>query len=219
MSVLEFRCRLHYASGFALDAEWSTDTSVIALYGPSGSGKTTILSLIAGLRTPESGHIRLGERTLYDSASAVNLPPEARRVGYVFQHHLLFPHLSVRENLLYGWKRRAASARSIEPTAVIDVLELGDVLERRPATLSGGQAQRVALGRALLCTPELLLLDEPLASIDDELRAQVLGYIEQVLAKWSIPTVYVSHDASEVRRLAGAIVHVRHGQVTAVERV
>ena len=219
MSVLEFRCRLHYPAGFALDAEWSTDSSVTALYGPSGSGKTTILSLIAGLRGPESGRIRLGERTLYDSASGVNLPPETRRIGYVFQQHLLFPHLSVRENLLYGWERRVASARSIEPPSVIDVLELGDLLERRPSTLSGGQAQRVALGRALLCTPELLLLDEPLASIDDELRTQVLVYIEQVLQKWRIPTVYVSHDVSEVQRLAGTIVHVRHGQVAAVDRV
>lgn len=218
MSVLEFRCRLHYRSGFALDAEWESDSSVTALYGPSGSGKTTILSLIAGLRVPESGRIALGERVLYDGVAAVSLPPESRRVGYVFQQHLLFPHLSVRENLLYGWSRRALSARSIEPDSVVDVLELGDLLERRPPTLSGGQAQRVALGRALLCTPELLLLDEPLASIDDELRAQVLGYIEQVLAKWRIPTVYVSHDASEVRRLAGTVVHVRHGRTTAVER-
>ena len=219
MSVLEFRCRLHYRSGFALDAEWESDSGVTALYGPSGSGKTTMLSVIAGLRVPESGRIRIGKRVLYDGANAVNLSPESRRVGYVFQQHLLFPHSSVRENLLYGWKRRAPAARSIEPESVIEILELGELLERHPPTLSGGQAQRVALGRALLCTPELLLLDEPLASIDDELRVQVLGYIEQVLAKWRIPTLYVSHDAAEVRRLAGTVVHVRHGRATAVERV
>lgn len=217
MSLLEFRCRLHYASGFELDAEWASDARVTAVYGPSGSGKTTILSLIAGLRTPERGHIRLGGRVLFDDSKNVNLPPESRSVGYVFQQHLLFPHLTARDNLLYGWKRRQPAKRSIEPAAVIEVLELGELLDRLPSTLSGGQCQRVALGRALLCTPEILLLDEPLASIDDGLRQQVLGYIEQVLERWNIPTLYVSHDAGEVGRLADSIVQLRHGRVVAIE--
>jgi len=218
VSLLEFHCRLHYPSGFELDADFSTDARVTAVHGPSGSGKTTILSLIAGLRTPEHGYIRLAGRILFDDAKRVNLPPEARGVGYVFQQHLLFPHLTARDNLLYGWKRREAAKRSIDPAAVIEVLDIADLLDRLPATLSGGQCQRIALGRALLCTPDLLLLDEPLASIDDELRQQVLGYVEQVLERWNIPTIYVSHDAGEIGRLAGTIVRLRNGYVTAIEK-
>jgi molybdate transport system ATP-binding protein len=214
VSLLEFHCRLGYPSGFELDARFATDAAVTALFGPSGSGKTSILSMIAGLRRPQSGSIRLGRDVLFDSAAGINRSPESRRIGYVFQDHLLFPHLSVRRNLLYGWRRRPPQARSVPFERAAAVLELGDVLDRLPHTLSGGQRQRVALGRALLCGPELLLLDEPLAALDEALKDRVLGYVEQIVSEWHIPTLYVTHNPGDVRRLANWVVALREGRVT-----
>ncbi|MCI0456281.1 MAG: ATP-binding cassette domain-containing protein [Gemmataceae bacterium] len=213
MSPLEFAGSLRYPSGFQLEAAFAADAAVTALFGPSGSGKTSILSMIAGLRPPEQGRIRLGSRLLFDSSRGLNVKPEARRIGYVFQDHLLFPHLKVRRNLLYGWRRRPAAARPVDCARVVEILELGELLERQPHTLSGGQRQRVALGRALLCGPELLLLDEPLASVDVGLKSRVLDYLEQVLREWQIPTLYVTHDPDEVRRLAQKVVVLRDGRV------
>jgi molybdate transport system ATP-binding protein len=210
---LEFDCSLRYPSGFTLDASFATRTSVTVLSGPSGSGKTTILSILAGLRRPDRGRIRLDSTVLFDSAASVDLPPESRRIGYVFQDYLLFPHLSVRRNLLYGWRRRPDDARPPSLERVVEVLQLNDTLDRLPHTLSGGQRQRVALGRALLCGPRLLLFDEPLASVDEELRQRVLGYIEQVLREWDIPTLYVTHNAAEAERLARQIVRMEAGRV------
>jgi molybdate transport system ATP-binding protein len=210
---LEFACTLRYLSGFVLDADFSTRTSVTVLSGPSGSGKTTILSILAGLLRPDRGRIRLDSTVLFDSDAGINLPPESRRIGYVFQDYLLFPHLSVRRNLLYGWRRRPADARPPSLERVVEVLQLGDTLDRLPHTLSGGQRQRVALGRALLCGPRLLLLDEPLASVDEALRQRVLGYIEHVLHEWDIPTLYVTHNAAEAERLARQVVRIESGRV------
>jgi molybdate transport system ATP-binding protein len=214
---LEFACSLRYPSGFTLDASFSTQTSVTVLSGPSGSGKTTVLSILAGLRQPQHGCIRLDSTVLFDSATSVHLPPEARRIGYVFQDYLLFPHLSVRRNLLYGWRRRPLEARPPSLERVVEVLELGDALDRLPYTLSGGQQQRVALGRALLCGPRLLLLDEPLASVDEALRERVLDYLEQVLREWDIPMLYVTHNAAEAERLARQVVRLERGRVTSIE--
>jgi molybdate transport system ATP-binding protein len=210
---LEFDCFLRYPSGFTLDSSFTTRTSVTVLSGPSGSGKTTILSILAGLRRPDRGRIRLDSTVLFDSAAKVDLPPESRRIGYVFQDYLLFPHLSVRRNLLYGWRRRPPDARPPSLERVVEVLQLADTLDRLPHTLSGGQRQRVALGRALLCGPRLLLFDEPLASVDEALRQRVLGYIEQVLHEWDIPTLYVTHNAAETERLARQIVRLEAGRV------
>jgi len=215
MPRLEFRCRLIYESGFHVDAAFDSDAPVTALCGPSGSGKTSVLSMIAGLRRPDSGFIRLGDRVLFDSAAGVHLPPERRGVGYVFQNHLLFPHLDVRGNLLYGWRRRRGRPARADLDKVTRVLELGDLLGRMPAGLSGGERQRVALGRALLCAPALLLLDEPLASVDQDLKGRVLDYIERALADWSIPTLYVSHDPGEIARIAGRVIRLDGGHVSA----
>jgi molybdate transport system ATP-binding protein len=214
VSLLEFRCRLRYPSGFVLDAAFSTDASITALFGPSGSGKTTILSAIAGLRRPESGQIVLGSRRLFDSAARIFIPPNRRRIGYVFQEPLLFPHFTVRHNLLYSWRRRPRDARGIDFDRAIGLLELGEMLPRMPHTLSGGQRQRVALGRALLCGPELLLLDEPLASVDEPLKKRVLDDVEQILRERKIPTLYVTHDPEDVRRLAKRVITLVAGRVS-----
>lgn len=213
MSLLEVSCRLRYPTGFQLDARFSTNDSITALCGPSGAGKTTILSIIAGLRLPDAGQVRLGNRVLQDTAKKINLRPEKRRIGYVFQEFLLFPHLNIRDNLLYGWKRRADGARVIDLDRVVRLLELGHTLARLPHTLSGGEKQRVALGRALLGGPELLLLDEPLGSMDQELKDRVLDYLEAVLVEWQIPTVFVSHSIQDVKRLAQRVVIIERGQV------
>jgi molybdate transport system ATP-binding protein len=213
VSLLEFACRLRYPSGFLLDAAFTASTQVTALLGPSGSGKTSILSILAGLRRPDHGQIRLGSHVLLDTALGVNLPPEARGIGYVFQDQLLFPHLSVRKNLLYGWRRRRPDARELSFERVVEVLELHEMLERAPHTLSGGQRQRVALGRALLCGPRLLLLDEPLAALENSLKERILDYVEQILHEWDIPTLYVTHQAAEVERLARQIVRLEGGRV------
>jgi molybdate transport system ATP-binding protein len=216
VSLLEFACRLRYPSGFILDTAFTTDAPVTALFGPSASGKTSILSMIAGLRTPDAGHIRLADRILFESIRKTNMPPESRRISYVFQDSLLFPHLTVRGNLLYGRRRRPADARPIELNRVVELLELEDVLGRMPHTLSGGQRQRVALGRALLCGPRLLLLDEPLASLDAGLKRRVIDSVEQVLGEWRIPTLYVTHDPGEVQRLAQWVIVLERGRVRTV---
>jgi molybdate transport system ATP-binding protein len=213
MSLLEFNCRLRYPSGFQLNAAFSMDQPVTAICGPSGSGKTSILSIIAGLRRPDEGTVRLGNRFMDDRSTDLHLPPEKRRIGYVFQDQLLFPHLSVRGNLLYGWKRRPRGIQSVDYRRVGEVLELTDLADRYPHTLSGGQRQRVALGRALLSAPELLLLDEPLVSLDAPLKDRVLDYVEQVLKEWQIPTLYVTHDMRDVKRLARQVVLLEQGQV------
>ncbi len=211
MSILDFRCRLTRPSGFRLSAEFECGDGVTALFGPSGSGKSTILSLIAGLIRPDEGFIRLKDRTLTDTAARCQLAPERRRVGLVFQDGCLFPHLTVRENLEYGWRRQRT--RRGELQHLIDVLEIGELLPRSPRTLSGGQKQRVALGRALMQRPDLLLLDEPLAGMDEPLQDRVLAYLKPALLEQSVPTVIVTHAAEHVARLAQAVLHVRNGTV------
>jgi molybdate transport system ATP-binding protein len=213
VSLLEFAADLRYPSGFQLNASFTAESTVTAVFGPSGSGKTTILSIIAGLRKPDQGRIALGTRVLFDSVTRVDIPPERRRIGYVFQDHLLFPHLNVRRNLLYGWRRRPVEARSIPIERVTKVLDLEDLLDRKPHSLSGGQRQRVALGRALLCGPELLLLDEPLASVDDALKERVLEYLERALHEWRLPTLLVTHDFDNVKTLAQRVVRIANGRV------
>ena len=215
MSQLSFRCRHRYAGGFQLDVDFATGAPVTALFGPSGSGKTSVLSLTAGLYAPDRGLIRLGERTLVDTAQGHCEPIERRRVGLVFQDQLLFPHLSVRDNLCYGQRRRPPAAQAIEFGRVVEVLELAGLLGRYPRNLSGGERQRVALGRSLLAGPELLLLDEPLAALDEALKDRILTYLARVVGEWGIPAVYVSHGAAEVARLAEWVVVLDQGRVAA----
>ncbi len=199
---------------FRLEAEFRTsEGGVIALFGPSGCGKTTLLHLIAGLLRPDSGVVRIGGTRLFDSAAGVDLPAEQRRIGYVFQDARLFPHLSVRGNLDYGARRAPAGAPGAPFQEVVDLLGLPSLLARRPHELSGGERQRVALGRALLARPRVLLLDEPLASLDRPRRAELLPYLERLRDRLAIPIVYVSHEFEEVLRLASHVVLLRAGQV------
>jgi len=213
MGTLHFDCRLRYEGGFELDARFEAGTGVTALFGPSGGGKSSILGLLAGTLRPSEGVIRLADRTLVDTGAGVFLAPERRRIGVVFQDHLLFPHLTVRQNLLFGHGRR--SARPMSLARVAEVLEIGALLERRRGPLSGGQRQRVSLGRALLRGPELLLMDEPLAALDEALKGRILTYLGRAVAEWHIPTLFVSHDQADVRRLADRVVVVEGGKVVA----
>jgi molybdate transport system ATP-binding protein len=210
--MLELDARLRTGT-FALDARFATGAGITALFGRSGAGKSTLLNLIAGLARPSSGRIVVGGRELYDSAKGIDLPPHARRVGYVFQEGRLLPHLTVRRNLLYGsfFNRSEKPLSSVEH--VVELLGLGHLLERRPGALSGGEKQRVAIGRALLANPEVLLLDEPLASLDAPRKAEILYYVERLRDEVRAPIVYVSHSLEEVVRLADTFVLLSEGRV------
>ena len=204
---------------FRIEASLASDAVVTALFGRSGCGKTTILNMIAGLLRPERGRIAVGGRILYDSDAGIDLPPQARRVGYVFQDGLLLPHLSVRQNLLYGRFFTPQAERWAEIGQIVGLLDLGPLLERRPHHLSGGEKQRVALGRALLASPRLLLMDEPLASLDAGRRGEILYYIERLRDEIAVPVVYVSHEIEEVVRLAEYMVLLSDGAVAAAGTV
>lgn len=189
-------------------AAFNSDAKLTALVGPSGIGKTSILNAIAGLLAPLSGRIQIAGRVLFESATGVDLAPEKRRAGYVFQDARLFPHRRVLANLTYGEKLAPADERWIGRGEVVELLEIGHLLERWPATLSGGEVRRVAIARALLCAPRFLLLDEPLASLDPE-RAETLStLIERIRDEIEVPILLVSHSANEVERLAGRVVEM-----------
>ena len=200
---------------FRLEAAFASAAPIVALFGRSGSGKTSLVHAIAGIARPERGRIVVGERVLFDSARGIDLAPEARRVGYVFQEGLLFPHLSVRANLGYGERLVPPGERSVDRERIVALLGLEDLMERRPGTLSGGERQRVAIGRALLASPRLLLMDEPLASLDAPRKAEILSYVELLRDELRLPIVYVSHAIEEVTRLADRMVLVSNGRVLA----
>lgn len=200
--------------GFAVDACFTGKPSgVTALYGPSGSGKTTLVNMIAGLVRPDAGRIAINGRCLFDADDGINLPPEKRRMGYVFQDGRLFPHMSVAANLTYGLKLVPQNARKIRLEQVVSLLGIGHLLERRPQNLSGGEKQRVAIGRALLASPETLLMDEPFASLDAQRKEELLPYIAAISEEFAIPILYVSHALQEIRELTDAVVFLRDGRV------
>ena len=202
-------------SGFTLDVAVDCSYPVTAIFGPSGAGKTTLLNLVAGLLRPDAGEIRLGDRVLFSSETGVNLPPEARRVGYVFQEDLLFPHLTVLENLRYGYDLLSPRSRRFDVAPIAELMGLTGLMDRRPARLSGGERQRVALARAILTSPDLLLMDEPLASMDQELKDRIIPYLRHIRSDLGIPILYVSHSVAEILELTGQVIVLKAGRVLA----
>lgn len=199
---------------FSLDVAFETGSGVTALFGRSGAGKTSIVATVAGLRRPQRGRIVLDERTLLDTAGGIDMPAWRRNVGMVFQEALLFPHLSVRSNILYGrWAGRRRAGAKLDD--VLALLGLDDFLERRPHSLSGGEAQRVAIARALMAGPEILLMDEPLSNLDGARRAEIIPFLEKLAHQGGVPILYVSHQVEEVARLANDIVVLSEGRVVA----
>ena len=206
----------HRFGGFALDIRFDAAAGITALFGRSGAGKTTVINAVAGLLKPDAGHIRLDGETLFDAAGSIHLPPSRRRLGYVFQDARLFPHLTVRQNLGFGTRYAPPGARGAGFDDVVALLGLGMLLDRGPAALSGGEKQRVALGRALLARPRMLLMDEPLASLDGPRKQEILPYLEQLRdGPLAMPILYVSHAVDEVARLADRLVLLRDGRVAA----
>jgi molybdate transport system ATP-binding protein len=198
-----------------IEARFSSAGGVTALFGPSGAGKTSIINMIAGLLPPDRGEISLDGETLDDTARRIHVPTHRRRIGYVFQDARLFPHLSVASNLDYGRRMNGLSVDHAETRRIISLLDLDGLLDRRPGKLSGGEKQRVALGRALLSRPRLLLLDEPLGSLDEERKADILPYLMRLRDQAAVPMIFVSHSADEVRRLATQVIQLQHGQIVA----
>lgn len=207
----------HAREHFRLTARFSSAPGLTALFGRSGSGKSTLVDIIGGLIRPTRGRVAVDGQVLVDTDRGLFIPKHRRRIGYVFQDSRLFPHLSVRNNLLYGhWFARNEVGGSSDLAAVVELLGIGALLDRQPDSLSGGEKQRVAIGRALLAHPRLLLMDEPLASLDEARRAEILPYIERLRDQAGVPIVYVSHSVTEVARLATTVVILSEGRVTAV---
>ena len=199
-----FHCQLH----FHLECERC------GVFGPSGSGKSTLMSMLAGLFTPDRGHIRLNGRSLFDSTASLNLTPEKRRVGVVFQQGHLFPHMSVAKNLRYGLQRLPPQQRRIDFDQLIEVLQLAPLLTRRVTSLSGGEKQRVALGRTILASPELILLDEPLTGLDRQLKFRIIPHLRQVFSEFKIPMLFISHSLQEMRLMTEEVLVMEQGRVT-----
>jgi len=203
----------HRAGAFDLELRETVPAGFTALVGPSGSGKTTTLNIIAGLVRPARAVVTMGDEVWADTARGTWVPPHRRRVGYVFQEPRLFPHFTVRQNLLYGRGLQPEDATAITTGEVIQLLSLGTLLDRRPARLSGGEQQRVALGRVLLANPQLLLLDEPLASVDQAHRLEILPYLDRFREAHRIPTIYVTHTWAEVAGRADHVIELASGRV------
>jgi molybdate transport system ATP-binding protein len=198
---------------FSLQATFASEGRVTGLFGASGAGKTSLINMIAGLLRPDRGTIAVDGETLDDTAARRHIPAHRRRIGYVFQDARLFPHLDVRQNLDYGRRMNRLADDPAQRARIIDLLDIGSLLDRRPGQLSGGERQRVALGRALLANPRLLLLDEPLGSLDEERKIDILPYLVRLRDEAGVPMVYVSHDADEMRQLATSVVMLRRGRV------
>jgi molybdate transport system ATP-binding protein len=201
---------------FSLDVSEELSARTTAIYGPSGAGKTSLLEVIAGLRTPQRGSVRIAGRTVFDALQNIDVPPRSRRVGYVPQDDALFPHLSARANMLYGSHNDDGGMKPAAPLSVEHVeavLEIGTLQERGVERLSGGERKRIALARALLSRPEILLLDEPLAGVHAELRGRVLQYFVRVRDEFSIPMIYVTHEIDEASAVCDEVVVIDRGRV------
>jgi molybdate transport system ATP-binding protein len=212
MLTVEIEKRL---GDFTLGARFESAGGITAVFGPSGAGKTTLVNAIAGLIAPDRGRIAIDGTVLFDSERRINLPPHRREIGYIFQEGRLFPHFSVSRNLDYGRRMRGLPEDAKQLERIVSLLDIGHLLERRPGKLSGGERQRVAIGRALLTRPRLLLLDEPLASLDAARKREILPYLERMRDEFGVPMVYVSHQAAELRRIATAVVRLEAGRVAA----
>ena len=204
---------------FTLEIDARLQCQVTGVFGPSGAGKTSLLDLIAGLRQPASARIALNDQVLTDTAAGVVMPPRLREIGYVPQDLALFPHLSVRNNLLYGQKNDRETGPLFRFEHVTEVLQIQPLLARGTGDLSGGERQRVALARALLTSPRLLLLDEPLASLDADLKAKIIPYLRRVRDEFQLPILYVTHDEQEVLALCDEVLEIRRGRMTERRRV
>lgn len=199
---------------FSLSASFESEGRVTGLFGASGAGKSSLINMIAGLLRPDRGTIVIDGETVDDTAAAIHVPAWRRRIGYVFQDARLFPHLNVAQNLDYGRRMNRLAPDPAQRARVVDLLDIGALLDRRPGKLSGGERQRVALGRALLSKPRLLLLDEPLGALDEARKLEILPYLVRLRDEANVPMVYVSHDVAELRQLATQIVMLRQGRVT-----
>jgi molybdate transport system ATP-binding protein len=202
-------------AAFSLCATFTTQGGATALFGPSGAGKTSLVNMIAGLIGPDRGRITLDDTVLFDSHAGIDVPAHRRRIGYVFQEGRLFPHLTVAANLDYGRRMGGMPNDAAEFARIVSLLDIGHLLDRRPGKLSGGERQRVAVGRALLTRPRLLLLDEPLASLDAARKREILPYLEKLRDEARVPMVYVSHHPGELRRIATSVIRIEAGRVTA----
>ena len=200
---------------FTVDVAFKGEGRVTGLFGSSGAGKTSLVNMIAGLLKPDRGFIAVGNEVLDDTLAGIHIPPHQRRIGYVFQDARLFPHFSVSQNLHYGRRMNGVAYNRAHQDRVVDLLDIGKLLTRRTGQLSGGERQRVALGRALLMQPRLLLLDEPLGSLDSARKAEILPYLIRLRDESGVPMVYVSHDPNELRRLAAQVVVIKRGHVAA----
>ena len=211
---LEFNLKLPLRD-FTLSIEGMYDNNITAILGPSGSGKTSLLSLIAGLVKPEQGFIRLNDRVLTDTSKQLHIPPNKRRIGFVFQEKLLFPHMTVRQNLAFGERYAAKNTEArkrLDINTVSELLDLTSVMDSKPSKISGGEQQRTAIGRALLCSPELILLDEPFNAVDSALRDSILLYLRRLRDELEIPMIVVSHDLADMQKLTNTAQLVRAGR-------
>lgn len=195
------------------------ETDILALFGRSGAGKTSIINMLAGLVVPDRGRIKMDNEWVFNSNLKINRSPQERRFGYVFQEGRLFPHLSVRSNLTYGMKLVPEKHQKFRLNDIVDLLEIGSLLDRRPSRLSGGEKQRVAIGRSLLMSPRLLLMDEPLSSLDEICKREILPFISSIARELAIPILYVSHSMSEINSLTNRVVTLEDGRTRQIDRL
>ncbi len=221
---LDIKCQHRFSNHFEINVDLACDVRAMAIFGPSGSGKTTMLSTMAGTFTPGIGKVYVDEQTLLDTENKIFVPPEKRSIGVTPQHSLLFEHMNVRSNLEYGmpknrkWKQKSSliCKREIKFDDVVEILELEKLLDRTPDNLSGGEQRRIAIGRALLSQPRMLILDEPLSALDENLKMRIMEYLKKVIDHWHIPTIIITHSKAVVHALADNVIIVDNGHIIGI---